>query len=61
MHILPRMNAISFERRQSSCEKHGTSEHYNKIVFILGFEPSHGKETSLQVHRLNRSANSRLL
>ena len=32
-----------------------------KIFFIVGFEPSHGKETSLHVHRLNRSANSRLL
>ena len=32
-----------------------------KIVFIVGFEPLHGKETCLQVHRLNRSAKSRLL
>ena len=32
-----------------------------KILFKVGFEPSHGKEPSLQVHRLNRSAKSRLL
>ena len=38
---------ISFERYQSSCEEHGTSEQ-----FIGWFEPSHGKETSLKVQRL---------
>ena len=32
-----------------------------KILLIVGLEPSHGKETSLQVNRLNRSANSQLL
>ena len=52
---------ISFERWQSSYEEYGTSEHNNKILFLVGFEPSHGMETSLQVHRLNRSASSRLL
>ena len=32
-----------------------------KISFQVGFEPSHGKETSLLVHRLNRSATTRFL
>ena len=32
-----------------------------KILFIEGFESSHDKEARLQVYRLNRSANSRLL
>ena len=31
------------------------------FLFIVRFEPLHGNETSLQVHRLNRSGNSRLL
>ena len=31
MHLLPRTNdLILFERCQSSCEEHGTSEHYKK-------------------------------
>ena len=30
---------ISFERCQSSCEEHGTSEHYKKILSTVGFEP----------------------
>ena len=32
-----------------------------KVLSIVGFEPSLGKESGLQVHRLNHSANSRLL
>ena len=32
-----------------------------KTLFIVRFEPSHGKETSLEVQRLNRSANSQLV
>ena len=51
---------ILFERYQSNHEEHGTSEH-KKILFIIGFERSHSKETSLHDHRLNRSAISRLL
>ena len=31
---------ISFERCQSSCEERGTSEHYKKFFFTVGFEPS---------------------
>ena len=63
MHLLPQMNVmlISFKRCQSSCEEHDTSEYYKKILVIEGFEPLHDKETSLQVHRLNRSANYRML
>ena len=30
---------ISFERCQSSCEEHGTSEHYKKFLSMVGFEP----------------------
>ena len=30
---------ISFERCQSSCEEHGTSEHNKKILSTVGFEP----------------------
>ena len=30
---------ILFERCQSSCEEHGTSEHYNKILSTVGCEP----------------------
>ena len=52
---------ISFKRCQSSCEEHKTSELYKNTLFIVRFEPLHGKETSLKVHRLNRSANSQLL
>ena len=35
-------------------------ESYTEQVFIVGFESSHGKETSLQVHRLNCSVNSQI-
>ena len=30
---------ISFKRCQSSCEEHGTSEHYKKFLSMVGFEP----------------------
>ena len=30
---------ISFECCQSSCEEHGTSEHYKKFLSTVGFEP----------------------
>ena len=51
---------ISFERCQSSCKEHGTSEHYKKLSTV-GFGYSHDREASLLVHRLNRSATTRLL
>ena len=31
---------ISFERCKSSCEEHGTSEHYKNILSTVGFNPS---------------------
>ena len=42
-----------FERCQSSCEEHGTSEHYNKILSTVGVHPStpHG----LQITNLSFS------
>ena len=30
---------ISFERCQSSCQQHGTSEHYKTILSMVGFDP----------------------
>ena len=30
---------ISFERCQSNCEEHGKSEHYQKFLSMVGFEP----------------------
>ena len=30
---------ISFERCQSSCEEHGTSQHYKQFLSTVGFEP----------------------
>ena len=44
-HFLGWMSClISFERCQSSCEEHGTSEHFKKILPTVGLEPqtSHG-------------------
>ena len=40
---------ISFERCQSSCVEHRTSEHYQRVLSYkeVGFEPSHGNRTVL--------------
>ena len=49
MHTLPRMNVmLDFIWTLPVQLKQGTDEHYKKILFVVEFEPSHGKETSLQ-------------
>ena len=63
MHMLPRMNVILDFIWTLQFQLQGTWNKwaFQKILFIVRFEPSHDKETSLQVRRLNHSANSRLL
>ena len=47
---------ISFERCQSSCEERGTSEHYNKFLSTVGFEPPITAPVVFQCVPLHRSA-----
>ena len=47
---------ISFERCQSSCEERGTSEHYKKFLFTVGFEPPTPAPFVFQRVPLNPSA-----
>ena len=62
IHLLPRMNIMLDFIWTLPVQLRGTRNKWTlqKILLIVGFEPSLGKETSWQLHHLNRSANSRL-